>query len=75
MHSEKLPQTSVARYVLVTVNLFPQVWLVTTSLTKVIVTGPPQLSVALTKAGLGAGPRLAQLTVIGAGQAVMDGGV
>lgn len=74
VHSAKLPHTSVARYVLVIVYRFAQVWLLITSLIWVTVTTPPQLSVAITLAVLGAGTAEAQLTVTGAGQ-VITGGV
>ena len=68
VHWAKLPQASVARYVLVIVYRFGQVWLLITSLICVTVTVPPQLSVAITNDGSGAGTWLAQLTVTGAGQ-------
>ena len=74
VHSEKLPHTSVALYLLVRVNLFGQVWLVITSLICVMVITPAQLSVAVTLAMFGAGTAEAQLTVIAAGQ-VITGGV
>ena len=74
VHSEKLPHTSVALYVLVNVNLLAHVWLVITSLICVIVITPPQLSVAVTDAVFTGGTALAQLTVTGAGQ-VITGGV
>ena len=75
VHSAKLPQASVALYVLVMVYLFAQVCAEITSLTKVTVTGPVQLSLTpVTNAMLGAGTALAQLTVTDAGQ-VSTGGV
>ena len=75
VHWLKLPHTSVALYVLVSVYLFGQVWLVITSLICVIVTTPAQLSVAITEAVFTAGTAAAQLTVILAGQVVMVGAV
>jgi hypothetical protein len=74
VQSAKLPHTSVARYVRVTKYLFAQVWLLITSLMKVMVTAPAQLSVAVTNAVFGAGTAEAQLTVNAAGQ-VITGGV
>jgi hypothetical protein len=56
------------------VYLFGQVCPLITSLMKLIVTAPAQLSVAVTSAVFGAGTAEAQLTVIGAGQ-VITGGV
>ena len=73
-HVAELPQTSVARYVLVTVKLLTHPWLDTASLTWVTVTEPPQLSEVLTAPVLTAGTRPAQDTVTLAGH-VMDGGV
>jgi hypothetical protein len=71
----KLPHTSVARYVLVTVNLLTQLPGVVTSPTWDITTAPTQLSVAVTNAKLTAGTAAAQLTVTAGGQAVIVGAV
>lgn len=54
------------------VNLLTQVWLIVTSLTKVTNGTPPQLSVEVTLAGLGAGTNAAHCTVVLAGH-VIDG--
>jgi hypothetical protein len=68
-----LPHTSTPRYVLVIVYLFAQVCALITSLTKVMVTVPPQLSVPDTNEISGTGTAEAQLTVIGAGQVSIGG--
>jgi hypothetical protein len=53
---------------------FAQVWLLTTSLTNVTVVPPPQISVAVTLAGLLAGTWLVHCTVVFDGQ-VIDGAI
>jgi hypothetical protein len=69
----ELPQTSVALYVLVTVNLLAQVCPLVTSLTKVIVATPPQLSDAVTEPIFAGGTKLAHETVTGPGQVIVGG--
>jgi hypothetical protein len=69
----ELPHSSVARYVLVTKYRFAQVWFEVTSLTKVTIGTPLQLSLATTLFISGTGTRLAQLTVTGAGQVILGG--
>lgn len=66
-----LLHASAARNVRVTVNLFAQLTLLVTSLTKVNVTVPVQLSVALTPAVVCAGMLLAHTTVTGFGQVML----
>ena len=56
-----------------TVKLFGQVPEVITSVSWVMVTGPPQSSVATTAESFGAGTRLAHWTVIFVGQLVITG--
>jgi len=68
---ELLPHTSVARYVLVTTNLFTHGPEVITSFTKVTVTVPPQLSLVTTKLVFGAGTSVEHDTVIGAGHVIL----
>lgn len=68
------PQTSVARYVRVRVNLFTHVWLVMASPRWVTATAPAQLSEAVTEPVLTGGTWLAQETVTPAGH-VIEGGV
>ena len=55
----------------VRVKRLAQVWLVMTSLINVTVTVPPQLSLVVAEAGLGAGTWLAHCTVTGAGQVII----
>jgi hypothetical protein len=73
-HVAVFPQTSVAVYTRVIVYLFGQVSFEITSGANVTITGPPQLSDAITAVVLGAGTRFAHSTVISAGQ-VINGGV
>ena len=53
------------------VNLLIQVWLVVTSLTKVTVGIPLQLSLAVTLAGFGIGTKAAHDTVVLGGQVIV----
>jgi hypothetical protein len=69
-----IKQASVALYVRVMINRFVHVILETTSPRLAMVTLPPQLSELVTSDVLAGGTRLAQVTVMGAGQ-VMEGGV
>src|SRR5437870_1350600 len=69
-----LPQASVALYVRVIVLLQLLVPLLVLSPTKLAVAAPPQLSLAVTEAGLGGGTFATHWTVTPAGQ-VIDGGV
>jgi nitrogen fixation protein len=69
----ELPQTSVARYVRVTVKRLAQVWPETTSSTKVTVGVPAQLSLAFTLDTLFAGTFAAQETVTATGQVTVGG--
>ena len=62
---------SVAMNTRVTVNLLPQITLLVLSLTKLKVTAPLQLSVALAPAVVCAGTALAQVTVTAAGQVML----
>jgi hypothetical protein len=73
-HVAVLPQTSVALYVLVTVYLLMQALFDVTSLTKLMLTVPVQLSVAVTASVCTPGTFDAQTTVTFAGQ-VITGGV
>jgi hypothetical protein len=57
----------------VTVKRLAQVWLETTSSTKVTVGTPAQLSLAVTLAGLFAGTLAAQETVTATGQVTVGG--
>jgi hypothetical protein len=76
VHDEELPHASVAVYVLTTLNRLVQVIFVITSPACTIVVLPPQLSVAVTNAGFGAGTWLAHCTVLPpAGGHVTAGGV
>ena len=73
VHVAELPQTSVALYVRVTVNLLAHVWPEMTSLTNATVKAPLQLSVAETRLGFGSGSAEPQLMVIGPGQVILGG--
>ena len=73
-HDAELPHSSVALYVRVTLNLLMQVRLVTTSLTKMTLVIPLQLSEAITVAVFGTGTWLAHCTLTLTGH-VIDGGV
>jgi hypothetical protein len=66
-----LLQMSDAMNVRVTVNLLAQLTLLVTSLTKLNVVAPPQLSVALTPVVVCAGIALAHVTVTGPGQVIV----
>src|SRR4029077_13279834 len=69
------PHTSVAWYVRVIVYRLAQVCPLITSASCVIVTVPPQLSVAVTAVSSAATPRFPQLTVATAGNVVISGAV
>ncbi len=64
------PHASVARYVLVNVNRFVQVCAETTSLINDTVAAPPQLSVAVMRAGFGAGIWLVHCTLTVGGHVI-----
>ena len=68
---DAFPQRSVALKVRVTVNLFTQLTLLVTSLTKPMVVAPPQLSVAVTPVVVCAGIEPAHAKLMFAGQVML----
>ena len=73
MQAAVFPQTSVAVYVRLIVNLLGQTKFVVTSAATVTVTPPPQLSEVTIAFTLAAGIALAQLTVRFTGQVIAGG--
>jgi hypothetical protein len=71
LHVDVLLHRSLAMKVRVTVNLLAQIMLLVTSLTKLKVVAPPQLSVALTPAVVCTGIALEHVTVTAAGQVML----